>query len=109
MFPINDRGFLAENHLCDIIYVIFVRIGDFTDEKKEITADSEQIITEYNGTETSETEETETSIFSALKTYEFCFTSGIGGWMTTLTILPNGTFFGEYHDSNIGEDGMDSV
>lgn len=42
---------------------------------------------------------------------EFIFSSGVGGWETYLTINPDGTFTGQYHDSNLGEsgDGYDST
>ena len=33
--------------------------------------------------------------------WEFC--SGAGGWATELEILPDGTFSGDYHDSEMGE------
>ena len=32
----------------------------------------------------------------------FIFTSGVGGWGTDLTIAPDGTFTGSYHDSEMG-------
>ena len=35
--------------------------------------------------------------------YIFC--SGAGAWMTEITLLPNGLFFGNYHDSDMGDDG----
>ena len=35
--------------------------------------------------------------------YFFC--SGAGAWMTELTLLPNGLFFGNFHDSDMGNDG----
>jgi len=36
---------------------------------------------------------------------EFVFTSGAGGWATILTIKNDGTFKGEYHDSDMGDYG----
>lgn len=33
---------------------------------------------------------------------EFLFASGAGGWGTTLTLYPDGSFEGEYHDSDMG-------
>ncbi len=32
----------------------------------------------------------------------FIFTSGVGGWMTEIIIADDGTFTGEFHDSNMG-------
>ena len=37
----------------------------------------------------------------------FYFLSGAGGWSTDLKLNQNGTFIGEYHDSEMGENGMD--
>ena len=47
--------------------------------------------------------ETETDIFAALEGYEWSFSSGVGGWSTDLRILPDGSFSGEYHDSEMGD------
>ena len=38
---------------------------------------------------------------------EFIFSSGVGAWMTRLTLNPDGTFEGEYHDSEMGLTGED--
>lgn len=40
--------------------------------------------------------------FTDLKTVDFLFASGAGGWSTTLTIYEDGSFSGEYHDSDMG-------
>ena len=40
----------------------------------------------------------ETSIFKQLP-QEFVFTSGAGGWATVFNLNPDGTFTGQYHDS----------
>jgi len=37
--------------------------------------------------------------WSQLKTVRFLFASGAGGWGTILHIAPDGSFFGNYHDS----------
>ncbi len=36
---------------------------------------------------------------------DFSFSSGAGGWRTFLTLWPDGTFEGEYSDSELGETG----
>lgn len=36
---------------------------------------------------------------------DFYFASGVGGWGTSLTLNPDGTFTGCYHDSNLGDSG----
>ncbi|MBQ3547142.1 MAG: hypothetical protein IJA44_01540 [Clostridia bacterium] len=38
---------------------------------------------------------------------EMWFASGVGAWYTKLTIHANGSFSGEFHDSNMGEIGDD--
>jgi hypothetical protein len=45
--------------------------------------------------------------FSVLSGWEFEFTSGAGGWMTVVYIEPDGTFSGEFHDSEMGSAGED--
>ncbi len=37
--------------------------------------------------------------------YEFTFSSGAGGWSTVLYLNSDGTFSGEYHDSEMGSTG----
>ena len=39
--------------------------------------------------------------------YEFTFSSGAGGWSTVLYLNADGTFSGEYHDSEMGSTGPD--
>lgn len=36
---------------------------------------------------------------------DFVFSSGAGGWSTTLTLQSDGSFTGEYHDSEMGDSG----
>lgn len=43
--------------------------------------------------------------FSELSSYTFEFTSGVGAWSTELFIHDDGTFNGNFHDSNMGETG----
>ncbi len=38
---------------------------------------------------------------------EFVFSSGAGGWRTTLTLNPDGSFEGSYSDSEMGDSGED--
>ncbi len=44
-------------------------------------------------------------IFAAMDGIYFSFTSGVGGWSTNITINKDGSFSGQFHDSNIGETG----
>ncbi|MDE7478468.1 MAG: DUF1311 domain-containing protein [Lachnospiraceae bacterium] len=50
-------------------------------------------------------EEREDFSFSKLKRYKFLFASGAGGWGTILHINQDGSFSGEYSDSEMGEKG----
>lgn len=45
--------------------------------------------------------------YEDLSGYTFVFSSGAGGWDTTLTIGEDGTFSGVYHDSEMGDTGDD--
>ncbi|SEP78629.1 hypothetical protein SAMN02910369_00631 [Lachnospiraceae bacterium NE2001] len=38
---------------------------------------------------------------------EFCFASGAGGWGTYMTVDADGSFSGNYHDSEMGDSGPD--
>ena len=42
-----------------------------------------------------------------LSEYEWSFMSGAGGWATYIRINPDGSFTGDYHDSEIGDAGDD--
>lgn len=46
----------------------------------------------------------EAAFFAALPT-EFYFSSGAGGWGTELSLAPDGSFTGEFHDSDMGTTG----
>lgn len=48
--------------------------------------------------------EEQSSVFEKIP-QEFVFTSGAGGWETVLTINSDGTFTGEYKDSEMGDTG----
>ena len=56
------------------------------------------------------TEEEEVDVFG-LFAGDYAFASGVGGWGTTMTINPDGTFVGQFYDSTMGEsgDGYDST
>ncbi len=43
--------------------------------------------------------------YDKLKNHIFVFSSGTGGWQTTLQIAPDGSFSGSWEDSNMGESG----
>ena len=41
--------------------------------------------------------------FETLSGLSWCFCSGVGAWSTDLRMQPDGSFSGEYHDSEMGE------
>ena len=45
--------------------------------------------------------------YASLKDLEFMFASGAGGWCTWMRVNPDGTFTGNFHDSEMGEMGED--
>lgn len=63
--------------------------------------------------ETTETIETaamektmrEAELFSEFKNTVFTFSSGAGAWMTELQIREDGSFWGQFEDTNMGETG----
>ena len=58
----------------------------------------------------AETEPAAEFSFADLQRLQFCFTSGAGGWCTLL-VRPDGSFYGEYHDTDMGggEPGIHAV
>lgn len=51
-----------------------------------------------------ETEENTTEFPADVPT-DFYFASGVGAWSTDMTLHKDGSFFGEYHDSDMGDTG----
>ncbi|CAI3393742.1 hypothetical protein CIRMBP1257_01421 [Enterococcus cecorum] len=56
-------------------------------------------------TTTSEKNAVQPTILDTLVGKNFVFSSGAGGWGSSLSIGPNGTFSGDYHDSDMGSTG----
>ena len=48
---------------------------------------------------------TKEEVFAAMSDWQFEFTSGAGAWQTYLTVEPDGSFSGQYTDTNLGETG----
>lgn len=67
---------------------------------------TEEPTTEEPSTEEPTTEEPDdtSEIFGELSN-KFIFSSGAGAWATVLNINPDGSFDGNFHDSNMGETG----
>ena len=49
--------------------------------------------------------EEEEDLFSELSDWSFYFSSGAGGWGTSLYFEPDGSFHGDFHDSEMGSTG----
>ena len=47
--------------------------------------------------------ETDESVFEPLSAMYWYFSSGVGAWSTDLYILSDGSFSGEFHDSDMGD------
>lgn len=47
----------------------------------------------------------EFDVFGEIGDVEFCFSSGAGAWGTSLRIEADGTFTGDYHDTDMGDTG----
>lgn len=92
---------------------------DDTKEDEDIGDTKEDDITELADTETADediAENTDAIVqneefsnkefsFEQLQNLDFLFSSGAGGWGTTLQIHPDGSFEGQYHDSEMGSIG----
>ncbi len=46
-------------------------------------------------------------VFEKMSEWEYCFSSGAGGWATDLFVDPDGSFHGSFHDSDMGDTGPD--
>lgn len=74
---------------------------DQTTQSKTTTSQAPQA----EKTTTSEKNAAQPTILDALVGKNFVFSSGSGGWGSSLSIGPNGTFSGDYHDSDMGSTG----
>lgn len=79
-----------------------------TTETKEKTTQSKTTTSQAPQTEKTKTTAkpaAQPTILDTLVGKNFVFSSGTGGWSTTLSIGPNSTFSGVYHDSDMGVTG----
>lgn len=74
-------------------------------EKQETNSATEK----ENSEDAADTEENTEAEFSYgdLENVQFVFSSGAGGWCTTLDVKADGSFSGFYHDSDMGDAGED--
>ncbi len=77
---------------------------DRTQDTERDAEDSQMQDTKQESQTQDRNGETEFS-FTELTNYQFCFSSGAGGWATMLNIRADGSFFGEYYDSDMGSAG----
>lgn len=50
-------------------------------------------------------ETVDSDLYSELSDWSFVFSSGAGGWGTEMYFSPDGSFMGDYHDSEMGDTG----
>lgn len=82
------------------------KLRDKDKDKERTTVESTETTKEIESTENQEkTEKEEQSIFANLNHCEFLFSSGVGAWCTVLTIEEDGSFYGDYHDTDMGDSG----
>lgn len=83
-----------------------IESGDSVKESEALekeTQSSEESIPFEETKNSNETEEQSAEFSLAdLRQYKFWFLSGVGGWATVLHINPDGSFSGEFHDSEMG-------
>lgn len=77
------------------LVILAVKLG-VTEKNDDSEVSGNPVVTEEPGID-----------FSYLSGSGYLFTSGAGGWGTVLYIEPDGSFFGEFHDSELGESGVD--
>lgn len=82
---------------------IFHRVAAKAKKEKE---DTDEYETDEYETEPLETEPDSSDVFRELPS-EFIFTSGAGGWSTTILLNDDGTFTGSFMDTDMGDFGDD--
>lgn len=76
------------------------------DNNGQLVNSFEYVIVSPENNSTSPVENPQSISFSSIPS-EYTFASGAGAWGTGLVIATDGSFEGNYHDSNMGEDGED--
>lgn len=79
-------------------------IAGVRDENGQLVA-SFEYITEYSANPVKQVKQSPEKITFADIPSKFTFASGAGAWMTVLTVNEDGSFTGEYHDSEMGIQG----
>lgn len=123
-----NGNFNLKNVLVSILCVVFcafvvggcegVRKGDTPEAKgaDKIEVSESGAITDKEGSDAKEVQEPETEgqedaemgfSFADVSNRVFYFASGAGAWCTELYIHEDGTFEGMYHDSDMGDTGVD--
>ena len=100
----------AVNCVIEYIYIKPADIEEYQNESLQNTAEPTPATPEAKPTEmpTVETEPPMTDPITFADLPEtFLFTSGAGGWGTMITLENDGTFTGNYHDSEMGVTGDD--
>ncbi|MCI8326647.1 MAG: DUF1311 domain-containing protein [Lachnospiraceae bacterium] len=82
-----------------------VATTESSDEKEKEYLENTETIDNSGNTENAEDSKEQSFSLADLSTTEFCFCSGAGAWQTTLNINADGSFSGQYSDSNMGDTG----
>lgn len=78
------------------------------EESSETSSETQEASEVQENTESSTSRNSQdSSLFQQIEGYTFTFASGVGGWGTELYIHADGTFEGNYHDSELGITGPD--
>ena len=105
---INKQGFFA---VLLALTMVFTATACSADDAKEENLENTEEIDLYLPDESVENdtveEEEETVSLPEDLPEIFIFSSGAGAWGSSLTLNPDGTFVGSYHDSEMGEMGDD--
>lgn len=90
--------------LCIVLVVVFVSVFAGCTQKSQ--TDNGHNITHSTADTVEATQAQQLSEEVFLKfTSEFVYATGVGGWGETFLVNPDGTFTGEYHDSDKGDFG----
>ena len=69
----------------------------------EISVETEELLEETQEENAEkDSDEKYNNLFAEFKNLNFSFLSGAGGWSTDMVIAEDGTFYGTYHDSEMG-------
>lgn len=98
---------ISEQKVSEEIYTIDKETQEDVTLQEEIveTQTEESVDKQEQTQETESIEETDEFSFADLVGQNFMFSSGAGGWATMMNVRADGSFSGQYHDSDMGVTG----